>query len=320
MMRAVRRDPHGDTVLAQISPQEAAMLAARGGAALPNPRMPEVTQFYSDSANEHSRATTGGNMADHSRPGGAGTQGGGYNGQGRPNTIAAPVSGGSMPMVGTGLRGPLGPTGDAGFTNQTGPAGLPTGQSDPSHGGGVGSNFEGAHADYANRDFMTRLAGWLTPFGEDQPNINQPKTFEHGLAHWSVNPAALAGMVAGGVTGIPLVGTVAGGLYHAAGLPNIRIGDASPGTPGNEVHDFSGTQAAPGAPQGGNMTSGGTHLLPPVSGAPGAPGAMPGAVPATPGALLPPIAAAPTRNTVPGGYQSIPGPYSYGWNRPSYSY
>lgn len=162
------------------------------------------------------------------------------------------------------MRGPLDMSGQfSGHTNANGPAGYAGGQSDPTRGGGgVGSNYQGAIADYAHNyldDPLSRGIKMFTGFGLQQPNINKPATYANGLAHTSFNPAQVAGTVLGGAFGVPGVGTIAGGLYDMAGGPHPVIGSGKPGIPGGEIHDFSG--GVPGGQSPGGQNTGGNPML-----------------------------------------------------------
>lgn len=209
--------------------------------------------------------------------------------------------------VGTGLRGPTDSTGQyAGFTNASGPAGVATGQSNPgeTHSGGVGSNYQGAVSDYANRDWADKIGSHISPAEEMQPNINYPSTYANGLAHWGINPAALAGTIVGGITGVPLVGTLLGAGYSALGLPDVPVGSASPAPESTtQVYDGTGgpsVSAAQPSQLGGTGNAGQT--IP--NALPGAPGAVVGSV-----AAMPPAATtvpAPPSSPVAQSFQNQP--------------
>lgn len=229
---------------------------------------------------------------------------GAYNGQGRPNTIAAALAGP------TGLRGPLGPTGEAGHTT----AAL-----------GVGSPFQGAVADYGANylgDPASRAVKAFTGVGLQRPNPNRPTTFANGLSHTGVDPLGVALGAAGAAVGVP-VGAIYGLGKQITGWdgPEVTVGNASPGIPGpGQGFDYSGAgpqgrfgqgtgqagAAALGNPTGG----GGMAAFPnPVATAPGgAPfGAQPGP---TVGAQAPnPMAAffnpKIPNHSLPQGYQSL---------------
>lgn len=211
---------------------------------------------------------------------------------------------------GTGMRGPLDMSGQfAAHTNANGPAGYSSGQTNPGNtgggSGGVGSTYQGAVADYAHNylsDPLSRVAKFFTGVGLQQPNINKPATYANSLSHTSFNPAQVAGTVLGGVFGVPGVGSVAGGLYDAFGGPHPVIGNAKPGIPGSEVHDFSGSQPTGPGPSGntgggnpmfsfgGNPTPGGASFgqqptIPTMPRPPVSPGLPPTAQP--PGMFIP---------------------------------
>lgn len=227
--------------------------------------------------------------------GGMGNQGGG----------SGPSNGGGN--SGTGLRGPTDASGQyAGHTNANGPAGVATGQSNPAgHSGGVGSNYQGAVSDYANRDLADKIGSHLSPAEEMQPNINYPSTYANGLAHWGINPAAAVGTIASLATGVPLIGAALGAGYTALGFPDIPVGSASPaplagtnGTP-DQTYDGTGGPSAPAAPQAPHQGGTGNAVVP--NALPGQPGAVVGptapiAPPATPPAPTAPTVAQPYQN------------------------
>lgn len=258
-----------------------------------------------------SRGTSGGRSNGSAGPGA-------YNGQGRPNAMAAALAGP------TGLRGPLGPTGAAGFTNQTGPAGAPTGQSNPGQvgTGGVGSNYEAARSDYISNyrnDIPSRVAKFFTGVGLQQPNINRPSTYANGLSHTGVDPLGAAL----GVAGMAFPPAIAAGKLYSLGKlatgydgPEITIGNASPAAPqpgqgfnysgtGPQGHYGPGTSAPGQTGALGNPTQGGSMGTPamPLGGAPF--GAQPSApalgAPAAPASGMTGIA----NHSLPYGYNSM---------------
>lgn len=317
LLRAVRHDPHGDTVLAMINPREAAHLIGEGGAGKPNPRFPQVLQFFGNEGGG-TKESNSHNVSGNGGAGGTHSGSGAYDGQGRPNAVA--VAG---PAV-TGPRGPLGPTGDPSHTT----AAL-----------GVGSDFQGAVSDYANNytnDAPSRVAKFLTGFGLRKPNPNDASTFANGLAHTGVDPLGAALSIGGFFN--PIVGA-ASKIYTGAKLvtgwdgPEVTLGDAKPGDPtagpaqgfnysgeGPQGRYGQGVGTAPG-PQGlGNQTNGGNGgapLLPPIVGNGGA--ALPAPTPG--GSALPPISAPlPQRNVSPGQLVPVAGPSPYSWQRPAWMY
>jgi hypothetical protein len=152
----------------------------------------------------------------------------------------------------TGLRGPTDPTGQfAGHTSANSYAGNPTGvdptksqqYSSGQHSGGVGSNYQGAVSDYANLDGLSKLF-------ESPPNINQAATYKNGLAHTGTNPLGALTALASGFfapgSGL-LVGPAMSWVGRKIGVPDVVFGDASPGAPRSEIHDFSSQTSKPSA-------------------------------------------------------------------------
>lgn len=334
LLRIVRADPHGDTILAQINPQEAAILKARGTSHTGdiNPRTgirdfdPHSTGNNPGGAGNTGSSNNGGNgggggRADRDQQGYSGGTSSSNNPGG--NQVGGGNSGG------TGLRGPTDSTGQyAGFTNANGPAGIDTGQSDPTKLGGVGSNYQGGIADYVDNyknDVASRVVNFLTGVGLQQPDPNQPSTWANGLAHTGFNPVqeavSLAGLMAPPGVGA-LASKAAGAAYTAFGGRPVVVGNASPQPGGTQTYDGTGgpsvsrpQPATSGNPYGGQgqptIFQGGAVAAPPIPGMPGAPVAS--------GSQLPPIAA-PTLNAVPGGNFQVPGPYQYSYTLPPWTY
>lgn len=156
--------------------------------------------------------SSGGNGGSHGGNSGSGA----YNGQGRPNTVAA-----AAPAGPTGTRGPVGPGGAAGFTNAT---------------LGVGSPYQGALSDYNNKSWVGRQVNVT-------PDPSRPATYANGISHFGMNiPGALLGTAASAFLpgmGIP-VSMGAGAAFRAMGIPDTVFG--------------SGTGAAPQPGQGFNYS------------------------------------------------------------------
>ncbi|HEX4571916.1 MAG TPA: hypothetical protein VH184_15895, partial [Dongiaceae bacterium] len=220
---------NGDTMLAHISPDEAAALQRGGGAGTRNPRT-GLPQFY--------RVDSGGpgNVDDSGDDNGDPRKHPDYNPTG--GTVGAPD-----PNLGL-------PGGASGAFNATGAGGSAPGAQpvDP-----TADDFQTASTALGNRGFASRAAGWLEPYGLHTvtPVEGDPSTYGPGgsLRH-ELNPAAFAGNAAGMAFGNPLLGML-GGLalgkgYEALGGPQIALGksgkDASQDT--MLAHVKPGTAAA----------------------------------------------------------------------------
>jgi hypothetical protein len=292
---AKRAGRHGDTELIHANKREEAILAAMGGAGTRNPRT-GLLEFYSDSANEHSRAETGHNMADHSRPG---ASGGGSGGAGR--------SGGSQlagnatvadHMIATGrISVPsIGPNGMATGPNQT--------QDD------AYTEFGSALGAEDTKGLAARVLDFFSPLGVHNMQVDsqKPATFKNGTFQPGINPAHLVGSIGGmflGPAGI-VAGPLLGAGYTALGGQDIPLGG------------FDGS-GAPHTQAPGKITEGDTRLLPQIAGNPSPTTTTPTPTTSPTGATLPPITA-PVQNVNPGATMPIPGPSQYSWLRPAWTY
>lgn len=182
------------------------------------------------------------------------------------------------------------------------------------------SAYYGGLSDYAvnyTDDPASRIVKGLTGIGLRKPNYDNPSTYSHGLAHTNVDPLGVALGVAGMAVGAP-IGAAYGLGKTLTGYegPQVKLGDASPGTPQpGQGFNYSGTgpqgRYGPGtsAPSQtgalGNPTQGGSMGTPamPPGGAPF--GAQPSApalgAPAAPVSGMTGIA----NHSLPYGYNSM---------------
>jgi hypothetical protein len=309
---AKRAGRHGDTDLIHANKREEAILAAMGGAGTRNPRT-GLLEFYSDSANEHSRAETGHNMADHSRPGDmSGTAAGGSGARGSGYATGSPIGGATNADKQIEDKYLADPTQNV--------------PNDRSYWDAVG-NLGKRYADYKDlgnstlEDIGNFLAGGLG-VGEIDPT-KQPlgAGISNPRASWGIDPVK-AGL---GVAGLfSPFGTLAGMVYSGAkkltgwdgpmvsfdgtGYAGSPIGNGSPASSG-ATPDQHGGKAGESTGTYGNYTA-----PPPI---PGAPNDAPKAPES--GATLPPITA-PTQAYVAGAPMQIPGASPYGWTRPGWYY
>lgn len=242
LKRSVRNDPHGDTMLVQISPQEGALLQHLGGAGVRNPRT-GLLQFYAGGA------TAAGNNAAHeavhnsygggSSSGNGGSHGGGMS-QAQANAImgmggaaAAPSAPGPAPTFSRNLSGPTGPrpgTADRwGTTIEQNPD-IQQQQ----------TQYNSAANALQNRsfgDFLGDRALDLIPgFHQVTPDWTKPSTYAGGQYHDAWSPLS-AVMGAGGAFLGPGGGLVGGelgtGLTTAIGLPDYKFGSGGGWNPSN---------------------------------------------------------------------------------------
>lgn len=200
----------GDTDIVHVNPREKALLKRAGGAGTKNPKT-GLEQYYSDSANEHSRDTTGHDMADHDRPSSGGqsrsadsNRGGGVN-NGRP--------GGAVSSPANATRSfPSGTTVGGMGTDPYGRGNVA--RNNLSHNNQV--NVGKAYRDYVGADdsFLDRIgnalagmvgAGEIDPTNPDaNPSTGRAAPSVTGRSNWGWDPVQGLATVAGAATGLPL--------------------------------------------------------------------------------------------------------------------
>lgn len=239
---------NGDTMLAHINPQEAALLESLGGAGTQNPNT-GLPQFFVGGADGGLAA--GGDTGVGAQSGGGYGSGPGGTGLGN----AGGDSGGGWGGVpgDNGLRGPLGQGGLPVHTSAEGYAGMPTGTpGGASTTGGVGSAYESANASYKNRGFFDRALDFVDPFGfhNMKPVPGKAPTYAGGAFHTGWNPGAALGSLAGlAAPGLGTLGSLAlGKAYTALGGPDIAMsgGDVAPGFGNASTPAGAAMAAAPG--------------------------------------------------------------------------
>jgi hypothetical protein len=256
----VKSDPHGDTVLAQISPTEVALLLAHGGSGRVNPKT-GIRQFFGDEG--------GGGLGGRGY-GGAGPSGGDRNsgnggthgGSRAPGgSIAAAAANGDASAraaqaatersLGTDGRGPATGTETSPGLFATGkltPYGAPvrvnalgietalpenpstTNPSTPTWGGWKDEvdSYNQAARQWNARTLKDRIANAMAPLGLTSvaPDLSRPATFVDGTYHIGLNPAAAIGSIVGGLVapglGVP-TSALAGGAYNALGGRDVVL-------------------------------------------------------------------------------------------------
>jgi hypothetical protein len=215
-----RRGRGGDTMIAHLNPAEALMLKRAGGSGTINPRtgLPEFMDAAGANGAGNNAVGSAGNHVGGAASGGYG------GGQGAGN-------------AGTGLRGPLGEGGFPAHTGAAWAAGDPGyGGVRPGAAGGVGTNYAGASAQYANRSFGDKLLGALLGLipgvnYAERPIPGQAWTSAAGTWHSGFNPGEAAGSLLGlAAPGAGLLGSYLGGLgYHALGGQDVPLGGLASG-------------------------------------------------------------------------------------------
>jgi hypothetical protein len=272
LQRAKSKGKKGDTDIVHVNPREKAMLKARGGVGSLNPDT-GLRQYYSDSANEHSRADTGHNMADHDRP----SSGGGSRSAdaGRADTSGGNYSGGyhGGGYQGSGVGMP-GKPGLGGFGSQAAPgnkngwtgadAGKAATAAKQQQDDGLGLN-DNVFDKIGNA--LAGAFGWhetSTP-AHDLLSAAHAGTLPGSVhAQDNVNVLQGIGSLAGLATGLPIGTAIHAASYlHGSPIgPNVKLGD--PLTGSNDLSmDWGGIggtgsgAASPGHDQDGGGAQGG---------------------------------------------------------------
>lgn len=251
----------GDTMLAHINPAEALVLKRLGGAGTLNPKT-GLRQFYPGAGGAGGMGLGGSGGEAGSDPGGRGNGGNGQGGGG-----------------GYGGR-PTGPHDAAGYSAGGGYApGNANGGYDGqgrgatmAPGGGLvggdlpndGSTRIGESAFHAaTNDYNGSLLGQI--FGA-KPTLTNSASYADGTWHTGFNPGAVAGGVIGTVAGIPGLGLLTGGLYHAIGGGDVVLG--GPGAPATEgmekgmgfgPNPYVGSSGGAGSMGNAGANAGGQH-------------------------------------------------------------
>lgn len=244
LRKAASKGRYGDTLLAHVNKKEA---KNRSGT---NP-ITGLPEFYSDSANEHSRETTGRNMADHSRPGDSrGTASGSLSGahlagNTTPVQQAAPPQAGGVVAADKMIEDK--------YLNS--PTENPTGKAtDRDYWNSVG-HIGNAYKDYkdlgnSTLDNIGNFLAGIASVGEMDPT-RQSLFDADDTASWGVDPLGLAMTGAGMVTGLPF-GTLYKGAKMATGYPGPQIA-----VDGKQYLDY-GMPSSPIA-QGGSVYANGSQ-------------------------------------------------------------
>jgi hypothetical protein len=303
MHKAAGMGRGGDTMLAHINPDEAAMLKAFGGAGTANPRtgLPEFRPV-----GDSGRTQGYSNSRDHSARSGGGKASG--------MSAAA-----ADHLVAMGkIKTPSIPSGGVAQGNYK--------TQDDAY-----TDYSKAVGDWGTRNFGNRLADFLGGafYDENEPMAGNPRSFAGGKFHSSSNPGGIAaGLLSPYGSGL-ISGPLASNLYQNAGLPSVWHGgltqpDVRTGPFGNapagtemgatDSQVAAGMQGNNNSPApgmagsgGGNTGNGGNQMAAFGGPAAQAPGGAPfGAQPGTPPGM-PAFPAQPglPNHTLPQGYESL---------------